>query len=187
MGKVLLRLRFLVPWLRSSSLGTNPLNQKGQKRGISTVKMTGIYTRKPDVEFADLPTISKVKALLSNHPWSIANTATLMQEYANYFGVDELEVLKKSCTGSKFNMVSSPVQKWVLNGVWVPEPPKPEEVLQPGMEWQVWGTERRQVPIGSTTMHPATAIAEISADTQKQLAAIVFDAVTDALEAWSKK
>jgi len=185
-GKVLLRLRFLVPWLRSSSLGTDSLNQKGQKGGISTVKMTGIYQRK-DIEFADQQAVERAKVLLTQHPWTIANTPEFAAEYAAIYGADELTILRTSCSGGKFNLVQSPIAKWCIGGVYVPIPPKPEEILKDGYVWQDTPYGRRQIPKTQATIQPAAAMAEITTDVKQQLAAIVFDAVTDALEAWSKK
>jgi len=151
------------------------------------IKLNGVWTRKPDLEFADAATVTRARALVSNHPWSIVNAAFNAAEYGALFGQDELEVLRKSAVGAHYNMVASATRKWVLGGVWVPLPPKLEELLKDGYEWQQWGTERRQVPIGTVTAHPATAVAEISAEMREQIAAIVFQSVTDALESWATK
>ena len=150
------------------------------------VKLKGVWQRK-DVEFADEQAMQKARACISNHPWTIANTKSWADDYAAAYGADELAVLKASCAGSKFNMVQSYNQSWCPGGVWVPLDPKPEEVLKEGYEWQVWGTEKRQVPIGTVpAAQPATVIA-LDDKIRGEISAIVYKAVMDALETLSTK
>ena len=151
------------------------------------IKLNGVWTRKPDLEFADAATVTRARALVSNHPWSIVNAAFNAAEYGALFGQDELEVLRKSAVGAHYNLVASATQKWVLGGTWVPLPPKAEDVLQTGMEWQSTPFGKRQVPIGTATQAVQTAVAELSPAIKQELASIVFESVTDALESWATK
>src|SRR5512137_751253 len=121
-----------------------------------TVKMVGIYQRK-DVDFADIQAMQRAYGIVCRHPYTIANTPDFSAEYAAIYGSDELQVLKNSCAGGKFNMVQSPTQAWVIGGVWVPVPPKPEEVLKDGYVWQDTPFGRRQVPRTQATVQPAAA------------------------------
>jgi hypothetical protein len=108
-------------------------------------------------------------------------------EYGALFGADELEVLRKSAVGAKYNMVASATQKWCLGGVWVPLPPKAEDVLRPGNVWMDTSFGRKQVPEDQATNVPSVGLAELSPAVKQELAAIVFESVTDALEAWVNK
>ena len=151
------------------------------------MKLTGVWTRKPDLEFADAATVNRARALVSNHPWSIVNTAFNAAEYGALFGQDELDVLRKSSVGARYNLVASATQKWVLGGVWVPLPPKAEEVLKDGYVWQDTPFGRRQILAGQATTVPPAAVAELSPAIKEELASIVFQSVTDALESWATK
>ena len=151
------------------------------------MKLTEVWTRKPDLEFADAATVNRASALVSNHPWSIINTAFNAAEYGALFGQDELEVLRKSAVGAHYNLVASATQKWVLGGAWVPLPPKAEEILKDGYVWQDTPFGRRQILAGQATTVPPAAVAELSPAIKEELASIVFQSVTDALESWATK
>ena len=151
------------------------------------MKLTGVWTRKPELEFADVATVNRARVLVGNHPYSVCNLNYLAAEYGALFGADELEVLRKSSVGARYNLVASATQKWVLGGVWVPLPPKAEEVLKDGYVWQDTPFGRRQVLAGQATTVPPAAVAELSPDIRQEIAAIVFQSVTDALESWATK
>ena len=151
------------------------------------MKLTGVWSRKPDLDFADVETVNRARVAVSNHPWSIVNGLYVAAEYEALFGSEEMAVLRKSAVGAKYNMVASATQKWCLGGVWVPLPPKVEEVLKDGYVWQDTPFGRRQVPAGQATVAPPAAVTELSATVKQELAAIVFESVTDALEAWANK
>jgi hypothetical protein len=147
----------------------------------------GVYKRK-DIQFADQQAVERCKSLIGRHPWTIANTEEFATEYAQIFGVDELAILKASCSGGKFNMVISTNSDWVVGGTFVAYPPKAEEVLKPGYKWvntPFSATGRTQVPEGQATANAPVAITELSENIEKQIAGIVFDSVTAALKAWA--
>jgi hypothetical protein len=150
------------------------------------VQMKGVWSRKT-VEFADAIAMNKARTCISQHPYTIATMEDWSKDYAEAYGAEELAILKASCRGSKFNMVQSFNKAWVVDGTFIPNDPKPEEVLKEGYEWQVWGTERRQIPIGTVAKAQPATVTGLDPDTKKELAAIVFDAVTHALETWTVK
>ena len=174
----------LMDWLYPNSKTPTPIKVPAKEKAM---KLTGVWTRKPDLEFADAATVNRARALVSNHPWSIVNTAFNAAEYGALFGQDELDVLRKSSVGARYNLVASATQKWVLGGVWVPLPPKAEEVLKDGYVWQDTPFGRRQILAGQATTVPPAAVAELSPDIRQEIAAIVFQSVTDALESWATK
>jgi hypothetical protein len=176
----------LMDWLYPNSKSTTPVPIAVPAREEMAMFMKGVWSRK-QVEFADLSAVNAARLVISNHPWSIANTPELAASYAAIYGADELTTLKASCAGSKFNMVQSPTQKWCLGGVWLAPDPPASDILQPGMEWQVWGTERRQVPIGAVSKAQPATVSELSVEVKAELAALVYGAVTDALEAWASR
>ena len=174
----------VMDWLYPNSRTPTPIKVPAKEKAM---KLTGVWTRKPDLEFADAATVNRARALVSNHPWSIVNTAFNAAEYGALFGQDELDVLRKSSVGARYNLVASATQKWVLGGVWVPLPPKAEEVLKDGYVWQDTPFGRRQILAGQATTVPPAAVAELSPAIKEELASIVFQSVTDAFESWATK
>jgi len=176
----------LMDWLYPNSKTPTPIKVPAKEKAMG-IKLTGVWTRKPEMEFADVATVNRARAVVSNHPWSIVNGNYMAAEYGALFGTDELEVLRKSSVGAHYNLVASATQKWVLGGTWAPLPPKPEEVLQPGNVWLDTSFGRKQVPADQATTVPPAAVAELSPAIKQELASIVFQSVTDALEAWATK
>lgn len=150
------------------------------------MQMTGVWSRKA-VEFADQQAIERAKTIIFRHPYTIATIPEFAAEYAAIYGQDELAVLKASLAGSKFNMVQTYNQAWVVGGTWIPPAPKVEEVLGPDEEWNTvqtpFGTIRRKVKKGSV---PAEQKAAGDIDAQ-QLEAIVFTQASAAMEAVLRK
>jgi len=174
----------LMDWLYPNSKTPTPIKVPAKEKAM---KLTGVWTRKPELEFADIATVNRARVLVGNHPYSVCNLNYLAAEYGALFGADELEVLRKSSVGARYNMVASATQKWVLGGVWVPLPPKAEEVLKDGYVWQDTPFGRRQILAGQATTVPPAAVAELSPAIKEELASIVFQSVTDALESWATK
>lgn len=150
------------------------------------MQMTGVYSRKT-VEFVDQQAIERAKALINQHPYSIATISDFAAEYAAIYGADELAVLQASLRGAKYNMVQSYNAAWCPGGVWVPPAPKVEEVLGPDEEWQTvntpFGPLRRKVKKGTVSAQQK-AVGDIDA---QQLEAIVFAQAGAAMEAVLRK
>lgn len=146
--------------------------------------VTGVWERK-HIERPDQQTVERVKALIGRHPYTICNAPELAAEYAELYTQDELQVLKASLPTRRYNMVQSYTKEWVQDGVWVPPAAKPDEQLKPGYQWQDTPFGRRQVPVGQATVQPQAAVAELTDGIRAELSAIVYEAVSQALKAWS--
>jgi hypothetical protein len=151
------------------------------------MKLKGVWTRRPDMEFADKQGVNAAYALISRHPYTISTIDEFSKEYAAIFGEYELAVLRASCTGGKFNMVASCNQAWVLGGIWVAPDPKPEPVLLPGNEWKQTPFGKVQGPIVTSASSPNSTVTALSPVVKAELSAMIFAAVTDALETWAVK
>jgi len=152
------------------------------------VKMTGIWTRKPDMEFADIQAMQRAYSLICRHPYTIASTPEFADEYAAIFGADELQVLKDSLRGTQYSMVMSPNEEWVKGTkTYVPPAPKPERVLLPGNKWIDTSYGKVQVPKGQVTDGVPAAVSELSDEVKRELSSIVYEAVTAALKVWSQQ
>jgi hypothetical protein len=148
------------------------------------MQMTGVYSRKT-VEFVDQQAIERARALINQHPYSIATLPDFAAEYAAIYGADELAVLKASCTGAKYNMVQSMTEAFVVGGAWVPAAPRADsEVLKPGFEWQYrGGFGRVQIPAGSVPTSQKT----VDDLTAQEFEVIVFKQAGLAMEAVLRK
>jgi hypothetical protein len=150
------------------------------------VKMTGVWTRKPELEFADKQVANNVYSLISRHPYTIATIDVFAKEYAAIFGDGELVILKASLRGGLFDLVMSPTEGWVKgNKVWIPPAPKEEPVLKPGNVWIQGPFGKTQVPEG--TQHPQVIVTGFSDEAKQQLGAEVYEHVLLALNAWGSK
>ena len=144
-----------------------------------SVKMTGVWTRKPEIEFVDKLSMNAAWSLISKHPYTIATIDDFSKEYAAIFGADELTILKASLTGGKFDMIMSPNENWVKGEkVWIPPAPKEEPILKEGYEWV-------QTPFGKT-QQPIHKEAGFNSQQKDDLGSIVYDHVLEALRIWSK-
>lgn len=149
------------------------------------VKMTGVWTRKLEMEFADKQTANNVYSLISRHPYTIATIEVFAKEYAAIFGDGELVILKASLRGSQFDMVMSPTEGWVKgNKVYVPPAPKEEPVLKPGYHWRQTSFGIDQVPDGPAAPLQHVIVDGFSDDAKQQLGAEVYEHVLLALKAW---
>lgn len=142
-------------------------------------EMTSVWKRKV-IQYSDQQALESGKVISGMHPYTVVSDPEFSAEYARIYGQAELDILKKSCSTGKYNMVESRTQEWVQGGTYVAAPPKPEAVLQPGMVWQETPFGRRQVPAGTATTNLPIAVAELSALIKQELSAIVYDAVRKA-------
>jgi len=82
------------------------------------VKMTGVWTRKPDLEFADTQAMQEASFLAKfiANPFSIKTTPKLKAHYLEIYGADEEANLNAN------NMVQCSDERYVKGGIWVPTP-----------------------------------------------------------------
>jgi hypothetical protein len=163
-----------------------PASTKNQGEVVMGEKVTGVWTRKPELVWTDRQAACVVYAIISRHPYSIGTIKDFPDEYAATFGADELKVLQDSLQGGKYNMVMSPNEDWVKGDkVYIPPAPKVDPTLREGMKWLTTPFGKVQVPAGQTTANIPTAVAEMSDEMKREMSSIVFEAVTAALKVWA--
>ena len=128
------------------------------------LKMTGVWTRRPDMEFATQQDLEKAKyyAMMMS-PFTIRSSPDLRGEYASIYGTGEL------------------VELDVKGGVWVRGVAKTEAVLTPGPDEEIQHTPfgDRIVKKGSTVPASGTPIATI---THEELEALMDESMLRCLK-----
>jgi hypothetical protein len=163
-------------WLYPNSKTPTPIKVPAKEKAM---KVTGVWTRKPEMEFPDKQVVNVVWTLVSRHPYTIGTIDAFSREYAAIFGEGEIANLKASLVGGKFNMVMSPNENWVKGDkVWIAPEPKEDSVLKEGYEWV-------QTPFGKT-QQPIRPSVGFNAAQKDELGAIVYEHVLEALRTWSQ-